>query len=410
MKYFNNNVELAKIYKVSEKSIRNWIKAAQANKIPIQLYNDGERNYILNTSANDFVMKDLALKAKKYKNKKSFKTVEPQKKFYELFNHNQIVDIIRNLEVYKEIFHQYGYFDEGIDFWEKYTYKMLKEKEGNNLVNTIELLNTNIESIYSLIKNYDGVNIIDIGVGNGMPANKLVEALKSKSKFNKYIGIDASQGMLDLAKKNLETWFPEGINFEGYVKDMNFDKFEDILFDNVYVKTNKKLLNLILVLGSTHAVQRFISKPLETVKFSMGTSDLFLCTAKLDTPKTRRYFDFSTDSSDSMADFIQQERVLLNMLNIDESFYNIKPYFSEVQNSRIISIELKVDLQINFDFDGFHKEVFFNNSDNIVVWRAEHQTYEDVIKQFSKLGFEILHTSRSSDQEEMLIISKIKLS
>ena len=65
MKYFKNT-ELAKLYNVSEKSVRNWIEATKKGKLQLQLYEGGSKAYIANTTKNTLMLEDLVEKGKKY--------------------------------------------------------------------------------------------------------------------------------------------------------------------------------------------------------------------------------------------------------------------------------------------------------------------------------------------------------
>src|SRR6266516_4345302 len=102
MKYFKNT-ELAKLYKVSEKSVRNWIEAAAAGNIDLELYKVGNKHHVANTLKNNSVIEQLVQKGKKYKNTRGFRAVSPKKEFYETYNKEQILDIIYGLTVHKEI-------------------------------------------------------------------------------------------------------------------------------------------------------------------------------------------------------------------------------------------------------------------------------------------------------------------
>jgi transposase len=61
VKYFKNT-ELASLYKISEKSVRNWIAAVQEGKIDLQLYDKNNKSFIANTSKNIAVIEELVEK------------------------------------------------------------------------------------------------------------------------------------------------------------------------------------------------------------------------------------------------------------------------------------------------------------------------------------------------------------
>ena len=66
MKYFKNT-ELAKLYHVSEKSVRNWIDAVEIGKLDLDLFDQKGKFYIANTTKNTRTIEALVEKGKKYK-------------------------------------------------------------------------------------------------------------------------------------------------------------------------------------------------------------------------------------------------------------------------------------------------------------------------------------------------------
>lgn len=406
MRYFKN-IELAKIYKVSEKTIGNWIDATRKRKIDLQLYNIDDRYFILNNSHNHSIMQALAAKGKKFKNKKASKVLSPKEDFYKIFNENHVIDIICNIESYKEIPYQYSYFDKGAEAWDKYINKLAQEETPSGLTNTIQLLDSNKEYIFSLIKSYEKVNFVDMGPGNGLPVKSTLDFLISKGLLGKYIGIDVSKGILHVAERNFRKWFGKGFPFEGHIRNFNFDRFQDILFQGANSKSSgSNSINLIAFLGGTAANQRLRDQPFHIINTSMSASDLLIYTFKLDSEKSRMYFDFGVKGTPKLH---EQGKELLELLGITEDLYDVEAYFDKEKKSRIVQIVLKADIEIEFETKNFSKTLSLCNRDKIILMRVAHQNYFDVIQQFLNTGFEVLHTSRSQDQEQLLVIAKVKL-
>jgi len=135
MKYFKNT-ELAKLYNVSEKTVRNWVQAAAEGKLDLRLHTENDKQYVANLSHNTSLIEELAKKGKKYKNSRGFKTIKPTAEFYKLYDPKQIMDIIANLDIYKEIPLQYSYFNSGAKRWDAYTQNLAKQDTPNSLRNT----------------------------------------------------------------------------------------------------------------------------------------------------------------------------------------------------------------------------------------------------------------------------------
>src|SRR4051812_36092554 len=244
MKYFKNT-ELAKLYNVSEKSVRNWVDATRQGKLDFQLHEQAGKFYIANTSKNSILVETLVEKGKKYKNSRGLQVIRPTEKFYSLYTPKQIFDIISNMGIHREVPLQYCYFDGGAERWDQYTQNLLKEGSSNPLTNTITLLELNLPYLDKLLKNYNKVNIIDIGVGNALPIRSVLEHFVEQRKLNRYIALDISAEMLKIAEHNVASWFGRRVHFEGHIRDFNYDRFDDLLVADSFGTEGASTVNLI---------------------------------------------------------------------------------------------------------------------------------------------------------------------
>jgi hypothetical protein len=405
MKYFKNT-ELAKLYNVSEKSVRNWIDAAKQGKLDLQLHEQEGRFYISNTSKNALILEQLVNKGRKYKNSRGYRLISPSPVFYKLFDSKEILDITSNLDIYHEIPLQYCYFDGGASIWDTYVQKLSNEQSPNILANTIELLDLNMAYIEGLLKGSGRVNIIDIGPGNGYPVRKLLDHFMGTGRLNRYIGIDVSRDMLNIAERNIRGWFGDKIKFEGHIRDIAHERFNDLLAIDSFNKDDP-VQNIVLFLGSTLSNFRDPSQPLSAIHESMGKDDLLIFSKQLDTPNARRYFDFDIDPN-SKAKLSPLGRFTFEMLGIDESLYDVEQFFDTEHMARRLQIRLTVALSIDFQLGGKAKVINFNKGDIILFWRHRHQDTLSTIEQFYRSEFELLHATTSPDRECLLTISSIK--
>lgn len=402
MKYFKN-VELASLYHVSEKSVRNWIAAAEAGKLDLDLYTENGKHAIANTVKNTNAIEKIVEKNKKFRNKRGYKVVQPSEKFYRLFNKQDIADIISNIDIHREIPHLYSYFDGGAEHWDTYMHKLLDDPTPNTLTKTIELLTLNTDYLDNLIKG-NKVNVIDLGVGNSLPVKSLLQHLVDNSALNRYIAIDTSKDMLDVSERNIKKWFGNSIRFEKHKLNIAYDRFDNLLINDSF--ETDKTVNLVLFLGATILNLREPEHAIQTINNSMGKDDLLLLSLKLDTENARRYFDFAANKGASTLDL--KERAILDLMNIDPSYYEVEQFFDEAKMARQIQVRLKVALSIEFRVGDGKRIVDLNKDDSILLWRAKHQTAIDTINQFDRNGFDLVQATRSKDQEFLLLIAKIK--
>lgn len=400
MKYFKNT-ELAKLYNVSEKSVRNWIDAAQAGKLDLQLYTVNERDYIANTTKNGLLVTELADRGKKYKNSRGVKKLHPKKAFYELYNERQIIDIISHLTIYHESPLQYTYVDGGADDWNKYASRLLNEQAPNMLKRSIELIEMTAPAIDRLLEKYEKINVIDLGPGNGLPLKPTLRRLLKDGRLGKYIPVDISNDMLAIVERNIKTWFGDAVTVDARNYDISYERFNDLLANNF---TDTSTANIVFLLGGTLANFRSPEQVLQTVKSSMGPNDLFVYTGYLDTPKTRRYFDYYT--SDRKVPV--QDGLILDLLSIDESLYDVEQKFDDQKRARSISIRPTVDLSIIFDINGGSHPIELRKGESILIWRHWHKSMVEMVNLFDRNDFDVMQAVKPTDGQHALIISRIK--
>lgn len=405
--HYYKNTELAKLYKVSEKSIRNWIEATHDGKLDLTLYEENGHAFIANTTKNITIIKGLVDKGKKFRNSRGYKVVKPTREFFEMYDSAQVYDMISSIDTYKEIPHKYSYFDGGAEHWDKYTHKLIAETAPNLLTNSMDLLRLSMPYIDRLISGFDNINIIDVGVGNGLPVRSLVSHLIDQNKLGRYIGLDVSQDMLEIAKHNFALWFGDKVRFEGYVCDFSHQRFRDLYLPEILAEDEKSTLNLHLFLGGTIANLRRPERTLTTIHDSMSKDDVLISTMKLDTPTTRRYFDFSAGSDAPALDL--QEKNILNLLNIDESYYLIEQQFDEKLFERRIQVRFNIALCLEFNIGDRTKMVEINKDDAILLWRSKHRNLLQMLQLFDDNDFETMQIIRSKNLECLLIVSKNKI-
>ena len=404
MLYFKHS-ELADKYHVSLKTVHNWIDAAKQNKLKLNLHEHGSRIYIANNPNNITLLENLASEGKKYRNTRFNKTVNPLPEFYNTYSRRQALDIISNLTIHREIPNQYNYVDDGAYNWDSWVQRLSKEDKPNNLNNTRDLMRANLESIDKLIGSHTRVNILDIGVGNAYPVKELLEHLMKQGILHRYIAIDISQTMLDIAEKNINSWFGGQVKFEGHVRDISYERFDDLLVDDMLDKDSEKTFNMALLLGATPVNFRTFSDILKCIYGSMGENDVLAYTGKPDSEASRRYFDFHPTSGNATVSPIN--RYTLDLLGVDDSLYDVEMGYDGQKRMRYVRVRLKSSIIIKFKFADGEKQVRIEKGESILVLRVWHMSALEIISEFEKAGFILLESHMTKDRERLLTISGI---
>ena len=405
MLYFTK-AELAETYHISEKTVTNWIKEAKSGKLDLELYKGHGGARIAKTTRNITLIEELVQKRKKFRNTRGSKVVLPKPEFYELYTPQQILYMSSNLDIRREIPFQYGYFDGGAEYWNKYALRLASEKVPNNLTNTRNQLQNNLNYIDALLKHYNYVNVIDIGPGNCLPVKDLLQHLVDTKKLGRYTAIDISDSMLKIAQRNIEKWFDSKVPFVGHLADISYARFTELAASDVIGPDASETINLVLAVGGTFANLHTPDNALRVIRDSLNQKDLFIYDRKLDNESARSYFDFSVD--DKVAAIDIKSKMVLDLLNIDESFYDVEMGFNEADKERFIRIRLKVALTIKFAFEEGKRIVEFNKNDDILLWRSWHQNVQDVLQQLNRTEFSVLQTSLTEDEKYVLTISRVK--
>jgi uncharacterized SAM-dependent methyltransferase len=406
---FFKNTELAKTYNVSEKAVRNWVSAAKSGKLDLQLYEKDGKFYVANITRNIPAIEQLVQKGQKYKNSRGHKVVAPTSKFYEIYNSQQIFEIVSSLNVHRELPMQYNYLLQGADDWDSYANRLAEEDTPNMLNVCRQLLETSFDSLDRYIGTHRRVNIIDIGIGNCMPVKGLLGHLIKTGRLNRYMGLDISSTMLDIAKSNLNTWFKDSSKkFEFYERDISHEEFGDLIAHDYFGQGNDTPINLVLFLGGTIANFEVPDDILRIIHRSMQPDDLFILSLKLDTPNSRQYFDLDPDPTKPPQKIASWHRLVLDLLNIDESLYDVEQAYDDKRKERFIGAKLKVDVSIKFKISNGEHVIDLHKGECLQVLRYRHQNASDVMRLIDRSGFDVLHTTQSRDHEYFLVMSELR--
>jgi transposase len=405
---YYKHTDLVDKYHVSLKTVHNWIDSAKQGRLDLKLHESKGRIYVANDTRNEQALMQLAEHGKKYRNSLYHKIAHPLPEFYELYTRKQILDIISNLEVHREIPRQYNYFNGGATNWDKYVQK-LELEDGSNLLNsTLSLVHSNLGSIDRLLEGRRRVNIIDLGVGNASPARELVSHIFKKGILNRYMAIDISEAMLAIAEQNIREWFDGAVHFESYTRDLTYEHFDDLVVDDMLSAKSNETINLILLLGGTPMNLRSPGDMLKAICSSMGTEDLILYTAKTDSETSRRYFNFNAKTDNAnVSPLSPNHSFIFDLLNIDPSYYEVEMGFNEKKRIRYVQVKLKVALTINFKFETGERQVDIDKGESILLLRIWHKTAHEIMGDFDKAGLMMLQASMTKDRQYLFTISGV---
>lgn len=403
MKYFKNR-DLIKLYNVSDKAIRNWIIAAQQDKNGLELYERDEKTYIADTLENSPILDALVERGRKYRNSRTYKIIRPSATFYDLYSAKQVVDIANSIEIHGEYPLHYRYFGKCAYYWNAYLHKLHTSGSANLLTSSVELLDQHTEQLIKLTEKFTHINLVDLGVGNGLAVKKLISRLQDVGKLEKYIGVDTSQDLLNITERNIKDWFNDSIRVETHIKDLSHERFTDILSTDSYGDDSSETINVILFLGGTIMNFREPDQAIMTIRESMSKNDILVTTLKLDSEPARRFFDFNLKTD--QATLPRHHSYMLDILSIDESMYSVEQFFDSKKLARFIQIKFKNAASIEFDLKSFNKRVDILKGSTLLLARIAHFSDIDVINIFVRNKLCLMQVTKSVNNEYLLLIAR----
>lgn len=402
MKYFKNS-EVARLYNISEKTVRNWVIASKENKMSLEVYADNKgKYYVADTTKNAILIQSLVEDGKKYRNSRTHKIIAVSNEFYTTYSKEQMVDIVGYLEKHQEMPFQYSHMSKGVDFSSRYYERIWNENRMNSQVLATRLLSESSNYIKSCIAS-EQFNIVEIGGRNGFIARELIKDFGNKGILATYTDIDISKDMLVEANDNIQTWFKDPPVFKTFARDINKSQFDDILFDNL---CTTKRPSLVLFLGSTLFNLISPQRALQNIGNSMSQSDVFAVSMKLDSKVSRRYFDFNSQFENTLLP--PNEKYQLDILGIEESLYEVEQFYDKTDRCRKVQTRLKFDLTLVFTFGDYEKRIDFSKGDAILLWRYWHYSLEEIEVQMRQAGFTIMQSTKSPDEQFAMVIAKVK--
>ncbi len=396
MHYYKSQ-ELADLYGVSRRTVTNWIKQTREGKLDLELDQDKDEFYIIKSRFNQQRLESIVSERRKYLNQQSRKVLTPSPEFYQQYNETQIHDIIKSLNSYRELPLQYSYFGEGAKMWEVFRTQPERHMDPETLLKAVS------SYITHAIEQYDAINIVDLGVGTGAAARPLIEQLHKAGKLNRYIGIDISQAMIDITTRNISQWFNNEVKVETHIKDISHELFSDIIAEPIDEQDyHQKTINIVLSLGGYISNFRHPEDILRTISRSMNPEDLYICSFRLDAPAVKNQVSF-------LYSYQKQCKLVLDMMGIKESLYNVEVGFDEEARIRYARIRPKYALTIEFKLSKGTWIVNLNKDEAVLTARAHfNSTFGSPKDLFYKNGFNPLLYAQRLNHEGAILIADLK--
>ena len=298
-----------------------------------------------------------------------------------LLTKRQEAELVTAIQGRGEIPLKFAYLGEGAMNWDRIAKERSKAVGGINSAEAV-LLEKRINDFLSTVDEKKGINVVDIGCGNGSPILPILEKLKKANVLFTYAPVDISKEMLALASKVVISKFP-GTKCKPVEMDFELGQFSDVMYD---LKKDGSS-NLMLFLGSTLGNHSDLNRVLTNFRDSMTSKDFLIIGVEL-TNLVKVYSlipHYSTKSVVSLLTFIPDQ------LGMPRSAYQFEASWNDKQSQ----IEVKAILKKPIKIEIANEKFTLGKNESILLARSIKFTEYTATKLFSDVGFrtELLTTS-----------------
>ena len=297
-----------------------------------------------------------------------------------LLSKRQEAELVTAIQGRAEIPLKFAYLGEGAYNWDR----IARERSEGEGINSAEgaLLKKKVEDFLAAVGTKKGVNIIDIGCGNGMPVLPILERLHAAKVSFTYVPLDISYEMIKLASETIAKKFP-GTKCKPVQMDFELGQFSDITYD---FKENGSA-NLMLFLRSTLGNHSDLNRVLTNFRDSMTSKDFLIIGVELtNLAKVSSIVPHYTN--------LAVKKLILavpNELGISSSVYTYDASWNEKYSQIECRIILKKDIKVKIANEHFT----LRKNENMLLVRSIKFTEYTATKLFSDVGFrtELLTTA-----------------
>ena len=276
------------------------------------------------------------------------------------------------------------YLGEGAKKWDA-VYRDSKHSNGTT-GSEMDLIMSHIKNFLQVFGNSNGINLIDLGCGNGLPAIDIIKAIQAQNLSVNYVAVDLSQEMLQLATNNIEKELP-GISITRLQLDFESDSLASRLLD---LKQNSKRPNLLINLGNTLGNYVNVSSVLTNFLQSMTLDDYIIIGNGLINDQNPQKILAAYDGVESVKDAVTAPAKSLGLFT-DQDDYRV------LWNATERRVEFRIKLNGDRQLSLAEQSVEIENGDEILIAQSRKYTEASLTKLLSGVGFrtELLTTNRN---------------
>lgn len=392
---YKKQIEVAKIYGVSEGTISNWITKAKDSRNLLQLVEVSSRFFIIKNEHNLAELKKLSLEANNYQNI-VYKDIYPSDELYDTLSESQVISLINSLKTKRVIPFKFVFTGKGAEKWDKF-YTKINVSDNYGAPTKKYLFQKTVNFFEDYLSQFDLVNITDLGCGNFKPAKPVIEKIYKEGKLGKYICIDISKEMIGLAKKEFSKEFPVE-KFEGHQIDLELYSTEEALLKQKDI--NKKTVNILLMFGGTIGMIENQVKVFNHITDGMHPEDILIV--------DNAYDEISFRTSFPAFDYIEGYNHIshiASILKLNSTITKDEKIYNSLTGNREYNLVLTENIKIHFD--KYNAVLAFNSGESINVWRHRRDTFEFVSSKVLKSNMKLQMVAKHPTEAEIMYVARV---
>jgi uncharacterized SAM-dependent methyltransferase len=376
MSYYKNT-DVATKYKVSNSTVGEWIKGSRAGKNNLQVRKYRNKDRILESEHNEAEMMRLKEEGVKYRTSHAVKYTEPKKEFYDIYNENDILEILNGIKTRSRIDDKFYYFDSNL--WDK----VVSETQIPGLSTSNASYDNVLNNKYYVSKS-GYCNLVDLGPGNGAPVTYFIDRM-GPDNCRSYTSVDASEQMLALNKANITKKYPK-IHYRSYQINIEQSNFSSIFLESLSEDT-KNDSNIIFMTGLTMTNFGDRKSVMKNIARSMFPGDLLVFDHDLDTVANRHNFAYVKDNKRE----IQMLTYILSLMGIDTDQCEMSFRYDDKRSVKIGAIIPDKDYYIKFNLKGVDFTFHIEKNVEIILWWHLIASEIQVISEINSAGLKIIN-------------------
>jgi uncharacterized SAM-dependent methyltransferase len=302
----------------------------------------------------------------------------------------QQYELLAAISARGEIPTKFIYLDGGEENWDR-VYG--QRSRANGMADQeMNLLLDHMTSFASVFSGSPGINLIDLGCGNGLPAIEIIKQFMQRDFQINYVAVDISEPMIEMAIHNIHREFP-GLPIRKLHLDFEKESLADELIE---IKQANSFPNLLIDLGNTLGNHVNVTSVLSNFLESMTLEDYLLIGNGLandyNPQKILAYY------TEAVKDLVTYPAKLLGIYDQDDDF---KFIWNDAKNRVEGRIHLNKERRIVLA----KQEIHLDANEEILVMQSNKYSEFSLTKLLSDVGFrtELLTTTKTRDEIIVLV-------